>query len=417
MIWIQVPRSLLYRRLTSSTRAAYPRSAVEANAVSTRRGIGVFVLAAAITGWNCGNVGPVVGQLTKEFDIGLGEVGLLSGAFFFAGSAVGSLVGATLAKKIRVLQGIWACCVLSIVGNLIFAVGDSVAVLAVGRVLAGLAFGLAAVFVPAYARAMGGVKLVGLFGAGLTLGVAAALLLGSILEGAGVDWRVAFLITAALGAIALPILPNEQVEIHRSAPEGEGLAHEALTNQAWWRVQLLGIATLNIPLIVGAWLVHYLVTDIGMSAAGAGGLAFILFGISAVMRDVAGRLTAAGAAASMLVVVGLGVGTVGLVLLGQGESTGVALIAIVLMGVGLSLPYPLYYDEAERVLPDRPIGSLGLMQVGAGLFPILVIPVFGALLASGDAGIAFGGLAAFALLTLLLNARPPVAPRESAPAG
>lgn len=87
MIWIQVPRSLLYRRLTSSTRAAYPRSAVEANAVSTRRGIGVFVLAAAITGWNCGNVGPVVG------------------------------LGATLAKKIRVLQGIWACCVLSIVAT------------------------------------------------------------------------------------------------------------------------------------------------------------------------------------------------------------------------------------------------------------------------------------------------------------
>jgi Na+/melibiose symporter-like transporter len=283
-------------------------------------------------------------------------------------------------------------------------------------VFAGLAFGLAAVFVPAYARAMGGVKLVGLFGAGLTLGVAAALLLGSVLEGAGVDWRVAFFITAALGAIALPILANEPVEIQRTASEGEGLAHEALTNQAWWRVQLLGIATLNIPLIVGAWLIHYLVTDIGMSAAGAGGLAFILFGISAVMRDVAGRLTAAGAGASMLVVVGLSVGTVGLVLLGQGESTGVALIAIVLMGVGLSLPYPLYYDEAERVLPDRPIGSLGLMQVGAGLFPIPVIPAFGALLASGDAGIAFSGLAAFALLTLLLNVRPPVAPRESAPA-
>ena len=48
-----------------------------------RRSCGVFVLAAAIVGWNCGNVGPVVGSLTREFDIGLGEVGLLSGAFFF----------------------------------------------------------------------------------------------------------------------------------------------------------------------------------------------------------------------------------------------------------------------------------------------------------------------------------------------
>ena len=384
--------------------------------MSARRSIGVFVIALAIIGWNCGNVGPVVGSLTKDFDIGLGEVGLLSGAFFFAGSAVGSLAGAALARRIRVLTGIWACCLLSIVGNVIFAIGDSVGVLATGRVFAGLGFGVAAVFVPSYARAMGGVKMVGLFGAGLTLGVAAALLLGSVLEGAGVDWRVAFWITAALAAIALPILPDEPVQVKRAASEGEGLAREALTNQTWWRVQLLGITTLNIPLIVGAWLVHFLITDVGMSAAGAGVLAFILFGISAVMRDVAGRITAAGASPAMLVIVGLGVGAVGLILLGESDTEALALVAIVLMGIGLSLPYPLYYDEAERVLPDRPIGSLGLMQVGSGLFPIPVIPAFGALLASGDADIAFGGLAAFALFTLLLNARPPVPPRSPASA-
>jgi predicted MFS family arabinose efflux permease len=381
--------------------------------VSARRGIGVFVLAAAITGWNCGNVGPVVGSLTREFGFTLGEVGLLSGAFFFAGSAVGSLAGAALARRIRVLSGIWACCLFSIAGNLIFAAGDSFAVLAVGRVFAGLAFGLAAVFVPAYARVMGGVRMVGLFGAGLTLGVAAALLLGSILEGEGVDWRVAFLITAALAAVALPLLPNEAVPVKRAASEGEGgLARKALTNQAWWRVQLLGISTLNIPLIVGAWLVHFLITGYGLSAATAGVFSFVLFGISAVMRDLAGRMTAAGAAPSMLVLVGLGIGSAGLVLLGIGDSAGVALIAITLMGVGLSLPYPLYYDEAERVLPDRPIGSLGLMQVGAGIFPIPVIPLFGAALASGDADVAFAALAAFALLTLMLNAKPPVSPRR-----
>jgi MFS transporter, CP family, cyanate transporter len=382
--------------------------------VTARRSIGVFVLAAAITGWNCGNVGPVVGSLTRDFDISLGEVGLLSGAFFFAGSAAGSLAGAALARRIRVLTGIWACCLFSIVGNVLFAAGDSVGVLAAGRVFAGLAFGVAAVFVPAYARAVGGVRMLGLFGAGLTLGVAAALFLGSVLEGADVDWRVAFVITAVLAAIALPILPNEPVEVHRAASEGEGLAREALTNQAWWRVQLLGITTLNVPLIVGAWLVHFLITGYGMSAAEAGALSFALFGISAVMRDLAGRMTASGASPSLLVIVGLGIGAAGLVLLGVGDSTAAALAAIALMGVGLSLPYPLYYDEAERVLPDRPIGSLGLMQVGAGIFPIPVIPLFGAALASGDADLAFAGLAGFALLTLVLNARPPVEPRQPA---
>ena len=378
-----------------------------------RRACGVFVLAAAIIGWNCGNVGPVVGSLTREFDIGLGEVGLLSGAYFFAGSVVGSLAGATVARRIRVMVGIWACCVLSIVGNLLFAVGDSVTVLAVGRAFAGLAFGLGAVFVPAYARAVGGVKMVGLFGAGLTLGVAAALFLGSVLEGADVSWRVAFFITAALAAIALPILPNERVEIPRTESEGEGLAREALTNQAWWRVQLLGITTLTFPLIVGAWLVHFLIIGYGISAAGAGALAFAMFGLSAVMRDIAGRMTAAGDSSALLVIVGLALGAGGLVLLGAGDSTLAAVISLVLMAVGLSLPYPLYYDEAERVLPDRPIGSLGLMQAGTGVFPILVIPAFGAALASGDADLAFAGLAAFTVLTLVLNVRPPVPPREA----
>jgi MFS family permease len=382
--------------------------------VTARRIIGVFVLAAAVVGWNCGNVGPVVGSLQREFDIGLGEVGLLSGAFFFGGSAVGSLAGAAAARRIRVMAGIWACCVLSIVGNLVFAVGDSVGVLAAGRVFAGVGFGLAAVFVPAYARAVGGVKMLGLFGAGLTLGVAAALFLGSVLEGSDVSWRVAFLITAALGAVALPILPNERVEIPRTESEGEGLAREALTNQAWWRVQLLGLTTLTIPLVVGAWLVHFLITGYDMSAAGAGGLAFGLFGLSAVMRDLAGRMTASGDSPSMLVIVGLALGASGLFLLGVGDATGVAVVSLALMGVGLSLPYPLYYDEAERVLPDRPIGSLGLMQVGTGIFPIPVIPAFGAALASGDADLAFAGLAAFTVLTLVLNAQPPVPPRKGA---
>ena len=382
--------------------------------MSIRRSCGVFVLAAAIVGWNCGNVGPVVGSLQEEFDIGLGEVGLLSGAFFFAGSAVGSLVGAAVARNIRVMVGIWACCVLSIVGNLLFAAGDDVGVLAIGRVFAGLGFGLAAVFVPAYARAVGGVRMVGLFGAGLTLGVAAALLLGSVLEGAGVSWRVAFLITAALAAVALPILPNERVEIPRTTSEGGGLAREALTNQAWWRVQLLGLTTLTIPLVIGAWLIHFLITGYGISAGAAGALAFLLFGISAVMREVAGRMTASGDSPSMLVIVGLALGAGGLFLLGVGDSTLAAVVSLVLIAVGLSLPYPLYYDEAERVLPDRPVGSLGLMQVGTGIFPIFVIPAFGAALASDDADLAFAGLAAFTVLTLVLNARPPVPPREAA---
>jgi hypothetical protein len=54
------------------------------------------------------------------------------------------------------------------------------------------------------------------------------------------------------------------------------------------------------------------------------------------------------------------------------------------------------------------------MQVGAGLFPIPVIPAFGAALAAGNPDLAFGALAALAVFTVLLNPRRPVAPRKAA---
>lgn len=241
--------------------------------------------------------------------------------------------------------------------NLVIAVGDSFGVLAVGRVIAGMGVGLSILFIPAYARAIGGVRLLGLYGAGLTLGIAAALLLGSLLEGGDVDWRVAFLITAALAVVSLPLLPNEVVEIVRAPANDQGLVREALTNQAWWRVEALGITALTIPLVIGAWLVHYLITDIGLSAGAAGGLSFLLFGISAVMRDVAGRLAGSGTSPSLLVIAGLSVAAGGIALLGLGTSAAAATAALVLIGIGLSLPYPLFYDQGETVLPDRPLGG------------------------------------------------------------
>jgi hypothetical protein len=128
--------------------------------------------------------------------------------------------------------------------------------------------------------------------------------------------------------------------------------------------------------VIGAWLVHYLITDIGLSAGAAGGLSFLLFGISAVMRDVAGRLAGSGTSPSLLVIAGLSVAAGGIALLGLGSSAVAAAAALVLIGIGLSLPYPLFYDQGERVLPDRPLGGLGLLQVGGNAFPILVVPLF-----------------------------------------
>src|SRR5262249_23182668 len=123
---------------------------------------------------------------------------------------------------------------------------------------------------------------------------------------------------------------------------------------------------------------------------------------------VAGGLVDAGTSTAVLMVGGLPSAAGGLLLLGLGRSVATASAGIVLLGIGISLPYPLFYEEGERVLADRPVKGLALLQVGINSTPIIAVPLFGSALASGDDELAFGVLAAFTVLTLALNAKPPV---------
>ena len=87
---------------------------------------------------------------------------------------------------------------------------------------------------------------------------------------------------------------------------------------------------------------------------------------------------------------GLTLGAAGLALLGLDRNLPAAAGSIAMIGVGLSLPYAIFYDEAERVLPDRPLGSLSLLMAMANCFPIIAVPLFGSALANGDAELALG---------------------------
>ena len=379
---------------------------------------GVFVLAAAIVGWNCGNVGPVVGSLQQEFDIGLGEVGLLSGAFFFAGSAVGSLVGAALARKIRVLVGIWACCVLSAVGNLVFAVGDSFGVLAVGP-------GLRRDCVRPGGRLHPGLRPRGGWGedgrpvrrrahAGRR-GRAAYWAASSRARTS--DWRVAFLITAALAVVALPILPNERVEIPRTASRGRGPCPGGAHEPGLVAGAAARLTTLTIPLVVGAWLVHFLITGYGMSAARRGARLRALrdLGGDAGRRGPDDRLRRQSLAAGHRRALGPRGGRARLARR-WGLHRVAAVVALVLIG-DRALPALPALLRRGRAGPPGPADRQPRAHAGRDRdLPDPVIPAFGAALASGDADLAFAGLAAFTVLTLVLNARPPVPPREPAPA-
>jgi predicted MFS family arabinose efflux permease len=367
------------------------------------------VLLAAGTSWNAGNIGPVTSTLSEEFSVSLTAVGLLSGTVFFAGIVVATVLAPPLAKRVGVAGASRLACVLCGAGNVLFAATPWFAGLVAGRALIGGGLGLALVLGPIFAREFGGVRLLGVFGAGVTLGMAAALGIGSVLEDVGVEWRVAFVLSAFVGVIAIPFLP---ARMESGAPDRhtEGLLGEMLRSGGLWRVAMVYVGSFGVQLIVGAWLIHYLTAGDGMAISLAGLLAFVMFGVSAAARDLGGALSARGVSPVILVGVAPLLATLGLVMIGIDRSFAVALPAVVLMGIGFSTPYAVMMDEAQRLFPQQPLAPITVLQLAANAIPMVVIPVVGAALASGSGEAALFALAAFCGLAGAANFKPAAPP-------
>ena len=110
--------------------------------MSRRARQAVFVLGVSGT-WNAGNFGPDYGAVADEFSVSLGEVGLASGTFFFAGVGVAAgLAGAELSRRISLGTGLRSACLFCVTGNVLIAVSPAFAGVVGGRVIAGIGAGL-----------------------------------------------------------------------------------------------------------------------------------------------------------------------------------------------------------------------------------------------------------------------------------
>ena len=367
----------------------------------------VFLIGLGAT-WNAGNVGPFVTEIASEFDVTLGQVGLMSGSVFCVGVATAGYAGAWISERLTVIDGLRLCCAVCFVGNVIVAVSPDFEIALGARILTGIGLGLAFLFGGVFARAEGGPKLVGIFGVGITLGIAFALGLGGLMVHLEIDWRFAFALSALVGISALPLLPRHS---EAEAPEHEPLREvtvQAATSLPFWRLQGIAIPAFSVPIVIGAWFVHYLVAFGDVAAGTAGAIGFLVFAASAASRDLSGQLLARGASPGLLSLGGLTVGAAGLAVLALDPSVAGGLASAVLMGVGLSLPYAVVYEEGVRVLPGSPIGGLGFTQATTNIFPITVTPLLGAAFAAGDGEAAWLAVAAFVLLGGIANARPAV---------
>jgi DHA1 family inner membrane transport protein len=371
------------------------------------RGLSAILLAIAV-GWGAGNIGPVVTPLAHEFGVSFAAVGLLSGTVYFAAVTVATPLVVPLAARTGVVRAGAIGAVVMAVGHLLFAIGPAFAGLLVARVVVGLGCAIALIAGPVLARELGGMRLLGLFGGGITLGLAGALGLGSALQDAGVGWRVGFVITAGVCLTPLLVLPPPLAAPPTRPPDRTFVA-SAFRSGAVWRLLALFVAANGVPLIVGAWLVAYITRDVRLGTAVAGALGFVVFGLTTVVRPLGARLAGGGRAFAGLACGGSLAAAGGLVALAASRSLPPALLAVVLMGAGFALPYAAMVDAAERLYPERATSTLAVVQTGPNVIPIIVIPLVGSALAHGHGPLALVLLAVFVALAGAANLRAPVA--------
>jgi predicted MFS family arabinose efflux permease len=370
------------------------------------RGEGIAVFLAALgAAWSVGNVGAVVTDLGREFELSLATVGLLSGTLLLGVSVPGTFLAPLIAERFTIVRTLIAAAVLGAVGNLVFAVAPGVGGLVAGRAIAGFGLGLAVVTGPVFARATGGVERVGLFGAAIQLGIAGGLAVGAVLTDLDVDWRLSFWLSAVVAASPLPFL------IGREGPGferkgGGGFVRLALSSSRVWRLAALFLAVFAVPLILGSWLVHYLSVDNGLAVATAGALSFVMFGVSAAGREAGGRLAERGVSPALLVGAAPFLAAAGLAILALDDSLGFAAVAVVAAGIGFALPYGPGIVQAQRLYPREPAEPVALVSLVGTLTPVPFVPLIGSLLDDGYGTEVFLAMAAVVAVGGFLNLRP-----------
>lgn len=377
-------------------------SPTRTSAATLRVSAAVFLIGLSAA-WNAGNVGPVASEMAREFDLSLGVVGILSGTLFLGSTIIGLLFAAQMGERMGLARGLKTACLMLVVGNLVFALTPVFAGLAIGRILPGIALAVINTLGAVWARDTGGVKLLGVFGASIQLGVALALLTGSVLADAGVDWRVGFVISALLGVVAYATIPGDA----RSAPlpeSGGGFLRPAVRRLRVYRLSLLFISIYGVPMILSAWLIEYLAREGDVEKTLAGVASFLLFGLSAAVRIIGARLQARGIR-HILLAAPLALAAVGMALVAFDPVTAVSICAVILLATGFGIPYATALTEAQQLYPPAPGEPVALMTLAAMIPPIIVIPIVGHMISRGDGDLAWAGLAAFLVVAMLANLR------------
>jgi MFS family permease len=353
-------------------------------------------------GYAAGVVGPAAAPVSDDFGVSLGEAGLMTSVFFIA-MALFQLGGAPAEARLGIPRSARLAAIFMGLGGLVAAVSPWFAGLLAGRALAGLGTGIALIACPVIARAMQSALMLGVYGGGITTGLALSLFVGGELTEAGVDWRVNFGISAAIGFAGLPFLLGRMPAIEPMRRVGLGGVKNLLRSWPFYRADLLFVFVNAIPIVVGAWLIPYLDRHHGIAAGVAGALGFVLFVAQTVARPLSAKIGVSTTSRFLLSTLGPALAAAAILALAFDRTTGLATVAIVALGLGFGAPYAIAYQRIESVVEGNPEVGLAIGFQGVNLVAIAVTPVVGTALEHGYGELSFVLLAAYCALVGIAN--------------
>lgn len=365
-------------------------------------------LVVASTGWNFANVGPAADVLRGAYGTSLGTVGLLVSALVLVHTAMNIPAG-RITDALGAPRVVIAGCLVMGAANGLAALTPDLGLAFACRAVAGV--GTATGFVGAahYVRVVTRSPLAqGIVGGGALGGAGLALAVVPLLEGAG--WRAPYLSSAAVAALALTVFCLSPLGgLTPARNDGPVTSMRSLlADVRLYRVGLVHSASMGTSIVVGTWVVTLLTREAGYGAREAGLVGSVLLLVGVVTRPAGGwlrhRHPARTRRALQLSLVAGGAATVGLA---TAPPLVVAVLACAAIGVAAGIPFAPSFEAAAALRPDAPAAGVGLVNMLANLFVLVVAPVVGVLF-----GVAGGGPYAIAAIGVLWMGAAAVVPSD-----
>ena len=359
--------------------------------------------------WNITNTGAVAETLSSHYDVGLGTVGLLTSAAFFAEIVVmlpgGRAIDRWGARGISLVA--LALCV---IGNLLAIVAPGILAALVLRWVVGLGVGLGFVAGSVYvqsAHRVSGTAAQGLYGGVSLAGGGLALAIVPLADGA-FDWRSPYVtgaIIAVLSAFIVALGPaTAGEEEHSEAPPR---VRALLTHPRLILLGLLHSATFGFSVVLGTWIVTLFerTADYGTAAAGMAGALILVIGVIA--RPLGGWLAGTGRVRpGRLIAFTTVVGAAATAILASGAPGAVLIVATAGVGLAAGLPFGVVFMAAARSFPRNPGAAIGAMNLYAVITIVVGAPLLGlAFSLPGDGRIGFAAVAVLWAVAVAAGAR------------